>query len=180
MESSAIVTTAAVGITLLLCYGLPIWHIATSNRTEGNQRIVWIVMTICFGLLGYALWFIMNPTHAAQVARATRLMAEANPAPPAGQGMVQFTRGSFFGALVLYSVYLDDYNAPPVAKIRGRGSALVPVTPGHHTVWVKGYRWLEFPFDIADGEVLSFSLDTKAETLLTNTVVGFVPMNAAS
>lgn len=178
MDSSVIVTTAVVGIVLVLCYGLPIVHIATSNRTTGNQRVIWIVMTLCFGLLGYALWFIMNPTEAGQIARATRMMAQANPAPPQGRGMVQFTRGSFFGALVLYSVYLDDHTAPPVAQIRGRGSALVAVAPGRHTVWVKGYRWLEFPFDIAAGQVLSFSLDTKAETLLTNTVVGFVPVNA--
>jgi hypothetical protein len=39
---------------------------------------------------------------------------------------------------------------------------------------VKGYRWLEFPFEAHAGDVLHFCLDTKIETALTNTVVGWM------
>ena len=72
-----------------------------------------------------------------------------------------------------YRVYLDD-KTTPVAEIRGTGKASIVVDPGEHTLFVKSYRWLEFPFDAQAGSVLPFSLDARTDTALTNTVVRWV------
>ena len=166
-------------VIITIIYVLPIVHVIKSNRTTDQMRAFWVICIVITGLLGYLLWWLMTAPQPTAAMRDVSTAPEFPDKPDENAATLYVLRSSFFGALVLYSVYLDDHDKPPVAQIRGRGRAKVTIPPGKHTLWVKGYRWLEFPFEAHAGDMLAFSLNTQAETPLTNTVAGWLDEGVA-
>lgn len=162
-------STIVLLLVVLVAYVLPIIHVWRSDRTPPKVRVFWIIAVWLFGPGAYAVWLLMTMAPK----KTAALAAGANDVPPDGKAIVRVVRSSFFGALVKYRVFIDDKTTERTA-IRGTGCKSVVVDPGTHTLWVKGYRWLEFPFEAQAGQTLAFSLDAKMETALTNTVVGWI------
>ena len=153
-------------------YGAMIFHVARSPRTPSSMTVFWIVAIVLGGVFSYAAWWMMSPKPPAAESFGKIV-------PQEGKAVIKLGRSSFFGALVKYKIFLDDKTVL-LAEIRGKGSQTVAIEPGKHTLWVYGWRWLEFPFEAHAGDVLAFSLDTKTETPLTNTVAGWVAVTAGT
>src|SRR5215469_10734165 len=107
-------------IVVLAIYVLPIVHVARSDRTPPKARTYFIISVVLLGLVGYLIWWLttMPP-------KTKKLAAE----PQEGKAVISLVRGSFFGALVKYNVYVDD-KTKPVTAIRGYGNSTIAVDPG--------------------------------------------------
>src|SRR5579862_269840 len=162
----------AVASLFVLVYVLPIVHVARSPRTPPKMKTFFCLAIALTGLLGYLLWWMMTVPQPVQGLDPAQIPPFPKQPEP-GTALVYVLRSSFFGALVNYHVYVDDRDAE-VARIRGSRYAILTVSPGKHVLWIRAYRWLEFPFEANAGEVLAFSLDAQTETPLTNTVAGWL------
>jgi hypothetical protein len=169
--------TVEIVLILAIVYVLPIAHIARSDRTPPKMKWFFIAMVVVLGLFGYFMWWLM--TTPGQKKNLDPAQIPAFPvAPKDGTALIYVFRSAFFGALVKYRVYIDDQQNERAA-IQGSRYATIAVEPGKHALWVKSYRWLEFPFEAQAGQTLAFCLDAQTDTPLTNTVAGwFDELNA--
>ena len=169
-----LLTLLEVIVIIALVYVLPIVHVIRSDRTPPKMRWFFCVVIAVMGLLGYLMWWMMT-TPPQNISNLDPKTLPAFPvAPNSDTALLYVLRSGFFGALVTYRVFLDDDRITPIAQIQGSRYATAQISPGKHTLWVKSYRWLEFPFEAQAGQVLAFSLDTQTETPLTNTVGGWL------
>jgi hypothetical protein len=164
--------TVEVLAILILCYVLPIVHVVRSPRTPPGMRVFYVIAVIALGPVGYALWSLMSGSKTSAQDVTARIEAGGAVAQ-GGKTALVLTRTAFYGLLVNYKVYVDD-RTMPVAQIRGRRTLTLQIDPGPHTLYVKLGRWLEYPFEAKEGDVLVFSLNAEAKDAFTTGVEGWI------
>jgi hypothetical protein len=162
-------------LILGLCYALPIVVVLRSNRTAPSMRAFWVVAIVVFSLVGLLTWWMMSTPQAPAKALDPAKLPAFPAHPQDGNATVYLVRWAFMGALLNNTVCLDDRDAAPVAQLRGKGCVAISVPPGKHTLYVRNaVKWFEFPFEAHPGQVLAFSLNTKPENALANTLEGWL------